>query len=289
MKPAICSRYFIIFTLTVLFYSSNIYSQSYPIVPADMIQIRKEMKAVAAADVYSKSEWNYVINEGKVTTNKYKSRVIKFDKLGRIIEIIKLSPKGENQSVIVCKYDNNNYPVQETEFLTTGEMIGRTKYTYDSKGRLKDITWLNGFEFIVNRKTFDIDENKDIVTEWQYYSPDSVSGKTNYLYTNLLNGVVIKQNNYSGDHQLENSIVYHRDTSQIIIKEEIRDASEKLVCYHNYQYSKKGLLQQIVVQLPNNAIVPKYVYDYDDDGLLAGILEYDERGNIIDYKKYTYE
>lgn len=289
MNPVTSLRYVISLLFSIILHNTANSVQLYPKVPADMISYQSEMKSIASADVYSKSEWNYILTDGNVTTNKYKTKVIKFDKLGRIMEVMNLNPKGENLSVIIFRYDNNNLPLQETEFLPTGELIGRTKYTYDSKGRLKDITWLNGFEFIVNRKAFDINESLNLVTEWQYYAPDSVTSKTEFYYSNLINGILLKQNNYNGEKQLSSSIIYHRDSLQVILKEEIRDASKKLTGFHEYQYNKKGQLMQILVVYPDKRKIPKFTYNYDVDGLVSGIIEYDEKGSMIAYKRFTYE
>jgi hypothetical protein len=277
---------FILLTILNLF---TISAQMGPRVPADMPFYQKEMNSISKADVYSKTEWNYVISEGKVTTDNYKEKIIKYDKLGRIVEIMKINQKGENSSVIIFRYDGRNLPLQETEFLPTGEMIGKTKYTYDPKGRLTDITWLNSFEFIINRKVYDLDASASRITEWQYYSPDSVTSKTEYFYSNPENGVLLRQNNYNGESRLINSIIFIRDSTQIVLKEEIRDASQKLACYSEYQYNKNGQLQQVITIFPDKKKVPQFIYNYDEDGLLSGKIEYNQKGEMIEYKKYIYE
>lgn len=273
----------------IIIYITPVYAQQYPKVPADMPLYQNEMNLISEACISLKTEWGYSISGGKVSAFKYKSRVINYDKLGRIKEIMNINPMGESLSVIVFKYDNRNLPLQETEFLPTGELIGKTKYTYNQKGRLTDITWLNEFEFIIDRKVFDYNDSKNLITEWQYYSPDSVANKTEYFYSNLENGILLKQNNFIGENKIDRSITYIRDSLQTLQKEEIRDARKKLICYYEYKYNRDQRLYQIVANYINDKKIPIYVYDYSPEGLITGEIEYNHRGDLIDYKMFTYE
>jgi hypothetical protein len=264
-------------------------AQNYPIVPADMPGYLQEMKLIADAGVYTRTDWRYVLQDGNVTNVKHKERVLKYDDNGRINEIMNIGKKGENISVIIFRYDKRHLPQLETEFLPTGELVGKTKYTYDSNGRLKDITWLNSYEFIYNRYAFDISDSTGMVTEWHFYSPDSVTQKIEYYYSNPEKGFITYQKTFIGEDKLENTIIWNRDSTQHLINKEFKDAQGKLSYYLEYHYTLSGQVNQIIRLLPNGTRMKKYEYDYEDTGLITGEIEYNQKGEIISYLKYTYE
>ena len=124
--------------LILLLNTILVIAQDYPRVPADMPEYLSEAKAINDAGVYKRSDWRYILQGGNISTSKYKEREIKYNDQGRISEIMNIDQKGVNKSVIIFRYDKRNLPLLETEFLPTGELEGKTKYTYDFKGILKD-------------------------------------------------------------------------------------------------------------------------------------------------------
>jgi YD repeat-containing protein len=264
-------------------------AQDYPIVPADMPGYLKEMKDIADAGIYSRTDWRYELQGGNVTAVKYKERVLKYDEQGRLIEIMHIDRKGENKSVIIFRYDKRNLPMLETEFLPTGELVGKTKYTYDTKGVLKDITWLNNFEFIYNRFSFDINDSAGKVTEWHFYSPDSVEQKIEYYYSDPEKGFITLQKFFTGEDKLENTIIWNRDSANYLINKEFKDPQGKLAYYLEYHYNTSGKVYQVIRILPNGSKIKKYEFNFEDSGLKTGEIEYNLKGEIITYVKYTYE
>jgi hypothetical protein len=268
---------------------SAVNAQDYPIVPADMPAYFKEMKVVTDAGIFTCTKWQYELQGGNVTTVKHKEKVIKYDDQGRIKEIMNLDQKGENKSIIIFRYDRSNLPLLETEFLPTGELVGKTKYTFDAVGRLKDITWLNSYEFIYNRFAFDINDTLGMVTEWHFYSPDSVTQKIEYYYTDPENGFITRQKIFIGADKLENTIIWNRDSTLSLKNKEFKDPHGKLAYYLEYHYNKSGQADQIIRILPNGSRIKKSEYNFEDTGLKTGEIEYDQKGEIITYIKYSYE
>lgn len=275
----------IILTLTT---SSLLFAQSYPKVPADYQQYHHELDLRVRTTTSSCAEWKYMIYDGKVTSMKYKDLVTKYDHSGRINEIEKVDKKGMNTSIKVFKYDKKGLPQLETEFMPTGELLGKTIYTYDSAGYLKDITWYNSNEYIISKTEFVVDSAAGTVTERKLFSPDSVNEKTIYFYSDLKNGHVVKKQQYKGENHLDQTIVYHYGDENKIEKAQFINPQGKTTSYREYHYDTKGMLQETVRLYPNGDMIKEFDFNYSDSGLLTGKLEYDQKGGMVNYCKYTY-
>jgi hypothetical protein len=289
MNTVFKTRFFLLLISLLLFEFLEINAQDFPIVPADMPEYLANMKAITDAGVYTRTDWRYMLQGGNITTIKYKEIALKYDDQGRIKEIMNVDQKGTNKSVIIYRYDKRNLPILESEFLPTGELEGKTKYTYDVKGFLKDITWLNSFEFIFNRYSFDFNDTTGMITEWHFYSPDSVTQKIEYYYSNPQNGFITRQKIFIGEDKLENIIIWNRDSTQHLLNKEFRNPQGKLMYYLEYKYNTKELPDKILRVLPNGTKTKKFEFEYEESGLKTGEIEYNEEGEILSYIKYSYE
>jgi hypothetical protein len=254
-----------------------------------MPEYLSEAKAINDAGVYKRSDWRYILQGGNISTSKYKEREIKYNDQGRISEIMNIDQKGVNKSVIIFRYDKRNLPLLETEFLPTGELEGKTKYSYDSKGFLKEIIWLNSYEFIYNRYSFSIDDTSGMVTEWHYYSPDSVTQKIEYFYSDPKKGFITRQKIFKGDDKLENTIIWNRDNLQHLINKEFKDPQGKLAYYLEYHYNTTGQVDKVIQVLPNGSKIKKYEFNFEESGLKMEETEYNQKEEIVKYAKYSYE
>jgi hypothetical protein len=289
MNTIFTFRFIESYILVLIMCLVNIHAQDYPIVPADMPAYLNETKEISSEGINTRTDWRYVLQDGKVTTNKHIERVLKFDELGRIKEIMNIDPQGENKSVIIFRYDKRNLPVLETEFLPTGELLGKTKYTYDTKGILKDITWLNSYEFVYDRFSFDINDTTGLVTEWHFYSPDSVKQKIEYYYSDPLQGFITRQRIYIGENKLQNTIIWNRDSTKCLLNKEFRDPQGKIEYYLEYHYNTSGKVMQVMRVFPNGSKLKNFEYNYEDAGLKTGEIEYNQKGEIVAYLKFSYD
>jgi len=264
-------------------------AQQFPKVPADMNEYLSDMRTLAASKIQSRSDWMYIMEAGVLTTQNYKERCLKYDSQGRIKESDVIDKNGYTQSIIVYRYDTRNLPIMVTEFLPTGELISKTKYTYDSGGILKDITWLNNNEFIIKKNVYEIDQSMKIIIEKQFISPDSAVKTTIFFYTNLDDGFVREEWYYKGEKSLDFKKLYNRNINNVVENEEYRNSVGTLTYYLKYNYDLKGHLLESVKLFPNGNKVKKSDYSFNDAGLITGEIEYNQSGGIIQYRKYSYD
>jgi hypothetical protein len=264
-------------------------AQQFPMVPADMNVYLAGMQIIVASKIQSRSDWSYIMEAGVLTNQNYRERNLKYDTQGRIKEIEISDRNGYTQSIIVIRYDTRNLPSMETEFLPTGELVSKTKYTYDAGGNLRDITWLNNNEFIIKKNVYELDETMKIITEKQFISPDSAVRTTVFFYTDLHNGVLKEEWLYLGDKNLDSKIIFSRNSGNILENQEFRDTNGNLKYYLKYKYDPKGNLQDVTTLYPNGNSVKKFQYDYNASGLITGEVEYNTEGKMIHFRKYSYD
>jgi hypothetical protein len=282
-------RYLFKFLLLTTFCHALVHAQEYQKVQADMHNYLLNMKTIVTAGVQSRTDWQYIIQNGNLTTDCFKERVLKYDIRGRIKECENIDKNGIIQSILVFRYDNQNLPVMETEFMPTGEMIAKTKYTYDLKGRLQDITWLNNNEFIIRKNTYEIDENAKSITERQFTSPDSVVKKTTYIYTDLNNGLIREEWSYKGENILDFKKIVNQNNTDKIEIEEYRNSDGELTFSLKYDYDTNGNLIAVLSLFPDGTEVKKFDYNYGNSGLITGEIKYNQKGEIIQFHKYSYD
>ena len=281
-------KYRFLFITLTLSIPSFLYSQSYPRVPADYQTYHGKMDLRVRTATSSRTEWNYVIYSGNVTSQKFKDQVTKYNQNGQITEIENVDARGRNTSIKVFKYDKRGLPQMETEFMPTGELLGKTLYDYDPAGNIQSITWYNGNEYIISKTEFVVDSSAGTVTERKLFSPDSINEKTVYFYSDLKNGRVEKEQHFKGEDLPDQTIVYHYDEKNKIEKAEFIDPQGKTTSYREYHYSPKGMLQEMTRLYPDGTMIKEFDFNYGDSGLLSGRLEYDQKGGMVKYCKFTY-
>jgi hypothetical protein len=264
-------------------------AQEFPKVPADRVKYIAELNAIKLAGFKYRIDWVYYIQGGNVTGEEIKERILKFDENGRVKEIEVLEPLGEVISIIALRYNSRSLPTADTEFMPTGELIGKTKYQFDKFDRLNEITWYNGFEYIISKQTNEVNEEKQSITERQYYSPDSVIKKTIFYYSNLDSGFVKEELGFTGENAFGYRKVYHRDSNNRIENEEFLNESGEQIGYLEYKYNPGGFLIAKDKISKNTSKLRKNDYQYNEAGFLIKEIEYNNRGEIVSYRRYDYE
>jgi hypothetical protein len=247
------------------------------------------MKDIVDAGIQSRIDWRYILQAGNVTSQSYKEQVVNYDEKGRIKEIINIDRNGYNKSIIVFRYDGRNLPILVTEFMPTGELVSKKKYTYTFSGRLQDITWLNSYEFIISKNSYEVVENTKSIIERQYFTPDSVIRKLAYLYSDLDTGVLKEEWKYIGENNLEIKKIVTRNIKNKIENEEFRNFAGELKYYLQYSYNSKGNLSDVIKIFPDGTRVKIFDYNYNELGLITGEIEYSPKGEILQYHKYGYD
>ena len=236
-----------------------------------------------------RTDWEYILREGVVTTEKNRTGFHRYNSEGLNYETTILNPDGTKRSIIIKEYDQDGLPVQFTEFTPQGAIVVSTVYKYDEKGYLSMITEYTGQGYIVYRLSFVTNESERSVTQRTWYAPDSIESKRVLFYSNLEKGFVKEIKDYSGERNLEMRTVIRRSEAGIISSEEIRNAEGDLLYYIDYQYTPQEWVQSKVRIYPDGSKIRQNEYNYTSTGLLTGEIEFNQKGEIVRYFKYTYD
>ncbi|MCG8698936.1 MAG: hypothetical protein MI922_12855 [Bacteroidales bacterium] len=239
------------------------------------------------SQIKQRNDFDYELISGTVSTNRFKIREIHFHPNGAINEIINLSKIGKKKSIIVFGYDRRFLPLSETEYLPTGEKVGRVKYKYNINGTLEEKSFYNQYGYIVSKIVYSTIADSNVIIEKEYHSPEKVSRYRYIYYTDLENGKRFQEKEYDANHEevVKKSISYN----------EFGKISEVSYYRHNnleyklfYSYDKNKNLTQVLREDNEGARREIEVYNYNDTRLLVGELKKNPLGRTIMYKKYTY-
>ncbi len=257
-----------------------------PVVKADMYEYKDVNYRLARAGVKVREDVYYYLNEGKVTTENYITREVKFHSDGSLKEIINLNPEKEIQSIVVFYYNKERLPVREVELIPTGELIGRVDYKYLNQ-QLREKIVFNKNEYIISKTLYDIYPENNYYEERLYFSPDSVLEKNTYYYSDLDTGRLIRHQHFIGDSQLE----YEKTLSWkkgVLVQEEYVDNAGEFVFFLDYYYDVNGYLSLVEKVLKGNKKLYARQYKYNKYGNIYGKIEFDSGGRMKNYYKYNY-
>ena len=277
----------IIIVLTIGIQSAG--AQIIPKVPADLQKYFAEMQSIKNAHITERYEWKYILHDGNVTNTRYCTRIIKYDEIGRMSESIALDQKGQKMSILIFSYDKHNMPETETEYLPTGEILGRTVYDYTPGQYLQNITWYHGTEYIIDKTVFETDEQSQTLTERHLYSPDSVDSKVIYYYSDLQDGWVEKERMFSGEDGLEYEKEIIRNDNRKIESEEWLNGAGTHIYSLKYHYNSEGNLVLQDKLFATGQRIKVADFNYSPASLLTGEINYNAQGEISRYRKFSYK
>lgn len=153
---------------------------------------------------------------------------------------------------IECRYDENNYLVEEIEY-KNGVISGRTAYQYYTNGVLSKKSSYSGDE--LNKEHIsEFDVNGNLIAE-SIVNPEcpEITHSSKYGYTS--SGMLNREQHYYADGSLANEIVYEYDIAGNLIAQSFRDDEGEYQC-NTFRYDTDGYLtglemvydgQQVVV------------------------------------------
>ena len=267
---------------------STVYSQfSLPKVLADTIKYSKECRKIVASGMTQRKDICYILRDGKVTTDKYTDRIVKFNKNGSISECIYLDKDSRKKAIVVYEYYDNGMPKSEGEYHPTGEMLKRTIYKYDVEMQLREKSTVDQYGYVLTKTTYALNSEANRLTEKTYPFPSAVDVKHIWLYDNVTSGKLISHVKFHGETEMrfKRNFIYEKG---LLVKEQYINPAGKNAFYLEYIYNHEGVLERIDKVLLDGSRLKNAVYDYQN-GLLTGEIIYDRYGKMESYYKYIYE
>lgn len=278
-------KWIILFINAIIPFAVSIAQFEPPLVKADHNVYFSNLKLFS--QVKQRNDIDYELISGTVSTSRFKIREIHFHPNGAINEIINLSKIGKKKSIIVFGYDKKFLPLSETEYLPTGEKVGRVKYKYNTNGALEEKSFYNQYGYIVSKIVYSVIPDSNIVVEKEYHSPEKVKRYRYLYYTSLEKGKKFMEKEYNASHEeiVQKSISYN-DFGKIKQVSYYRHNNLEFKLF--YYYDKYRNLTQVLREDNEGVRQEVEVYNYNDTRLLIGEMKKNPSGRIITYKKYTY-
>jgi hypothetical protein len=234
-------------------------------------------------------DWNYIIFDGNVTAQKYKERILKYDKSGKLAEIENYSPEGKTLSITIFNYQADGLPLEETTYNPEGPVIEKVNYRYSHDELLNEYTSYNANR-LINFKWVALRDSVAGKIVWmKYLTPDSISQKYNYIYSEGLKGLLISETLYLADTLNYNRRIYWSSDPVRKDQEIFSDAKGKELFRRKYIYDHTGNNIRVETIFPDQTTSNKFIYAYNSNKMLTGFIDHDNNGNIISYHTYTYE
>ncbi len=262
--------------------------QLVPGTPSDRKEYKKKMEQISLAGVAQRSDWKFRSTNGIISTIRFKAGEVRYDKNGAITETSTFNEQGDRNSIVVFEYNPNYLLLSETEFTNRGELIGKTKYTYNDEEYLSEIILYNSSEYIISKTICEPDKENNIFTRRIMFSPDSIKKKIVSFYSDLTDGFVTQEWTYTGESNLKYKKEIRRNEKGKVETEIFTTAQGQQLYYLKYTYNLEGNLSTIERYYPSGVKVKSYDFNFAPSGLISGEIKYNENGEIIHYYKYTY-
>ncbi len=259
-----------------------------PFIPGELTNYSKILQDRTNKGIHAKTDVKYVVSGSTVTSVSYKESITKYESSGRIKEIIFLNQQGQTESITIFSYNQENLPELATIYYPDGTVLGRTKYTYNANHCITDITETDQYEYIISKRVFVTDNDKQTVTELFYVEEDSVLNKTVYYFDNIINGIKVKEEYYEGPVKMKYAKNIIRKSDKVV-KEEFMDETNNIYYSLIYTYDSNENNTVIEKELPGGNRIKHIMYRYDIRNNITGYTLFQDSGGIRVYYKYTYE
>ena len=176
------------------------------------------------------------------------------------------------------------------------KLVDRMTFEYDEAGRRTKTEYRDSHDIPMHRTVTEYDGEGRILSETEFDSMGTLSGKTIYTY----GGGKETQSFYDREGALLSRIISRRDEAGRIseINEYFGDGSfeQKEV----YSYLEDGKISSIIISIDDEGTSSSIIYRYTDNGILQEIqtfnaagevthrefYEHDEQGNMTAIKEY---
>lgn len=184
---------------------------------------------------------------------------------------------------IEYEYDNSPLYLSSSYYGTDGELTFRTVYEYDKSGQLLCQTTYDDDNNFLHSVTYEYDNNGNCTNDFTDYYDENDCSKT-YEYDE--NGNIIKQavyfissdnkiitsyeNTYDADNRLIRQytidigeyVLFEYDDVGRVISEDCFGTGDELEVHREYEYDKRGNLQNEITYNPDGSVSDTIVYKY---------------------------
>ena len=187
--------------------------------------------------------------------------VMDFNERGCYSKITYIDSYGQNVGYTDYLYNEQNELYSEHNYDAEGGFSDKRNYSYDEKKRAYEILLINSSDGLNGSVLLDYDDKENTVTESTY----NARGK-------LLNKEVRKM-----------------DKNGLPIETKIYNGEKNLVNYRKETFDKNGLRTELTVLSPDEDVLMKIFFKYDDKDNLISQEGIDENGKAFLPTRFEYE
>jgi YD repeat-containing protein len=168
--------------------------------------------------------------------------------------------------------------VKETQYNGDGQVEQVMSYTYNEKGFLTGEELLDVDGSVLEKRSFEPDEQGRIAREFVHYA-DGSADRIEYAYDDA--GRVVRKERYDDDNALESAenMIYE---GEVVVRESIVDADDEILSETVYSYDENGRLAEIVSDNREEGLWFRKVYRYDDAGHRQAATTFNEEGEPVE-------
>ena len=208
---------------------------------------------------YSKTDYSVTSKFGEYFRTPDAKYVHVFDQTGLEIESSEYSPKDVLIDKITYGYDVSRNLISETCSDGNGNLLWKSEYSYQTDGKLKDVSTYDAGGVLTGKKIYKNTANEE--AESVYNADGALVSKT--ITKTDERGRSVTVNKYFADGSLESS--------------------------KNCTYNDAGALAQTENIGADGKIVSRTLVVYDDKAFVKEIQEYDGEGNVTQRAIYKNE
>lgn len=279
-----------LYILVFISFASSVLNAQYvfPKLPVESKLLDKESSKIIEGGFKLKQDIRYIIQEGKVTTAKYSEKETEYDDKGRIKEVVVKDKNGRTKLILIYLYQTNGLPKRITRFHPTGDILGRFEFKYDNDGFLVERIEYDQYDYVVQKILYQKNMQENTITESYFDSPEMVTKKIQWTYTDLTNGRLTSVSEFSGESvlKIKKQLIYEGNK---LIKEQFMNSYGGIIYYHSYTYDSDGNITEIKKELPGGNSIKKQSSQYNGLGLITGEIKYDSKGRMKTYYKFNYQ
>ncbi len=180
------------------------------------------------------------------------------------------------------EYNKNALLTSEIKYDHNGMMIDRIEKKFDDKDKVLEEILFDENNELVERRTFERNENGKIVLGFLHYLDGSVD-TTTYIYNE--NGDLIEKTIRDSDGDSDGREVFTYNNGKRATEESF-DENNELITKNRYLFNDRGHLMEVSNWTADEGMMLRTVNKYDENGDVERILRYDIENNLIEKSIY---
>ena len=173
--------------------------------------------------------------------------------------------------------------VRDMQYDTNGNVQQETTLEYDDHGFLISETLIESDGEVVERKTYEPDEESRINKEYIHYADGSYD-MIEYFYSD--SGQITKKVQSDNDGVVEHSVEYEYDNGQLVAEVSFGEEGD-MVSVTEYEYDEDGLLDEKITYNIGANEKRTQSYVYNDEGYREAIFSTDGTGQLVEKFLFT--